>query len=363
LDLDDIDTPALVIDQDKMENNIFKMANFFEDKPCNVRPHVKLHRSSIIAKKQLAAGAEGICAAKVAEAEIMVAAGINNILIANEVVGRTKIERLAKLSINCDITVAVDNVVNVKEISTLAQEYDTEIGVLVDINLSQFGKLPGVLDRCGVSPGKNAMLLANKVNKQKGLIFRGLMGYEGTATRYPKFSQRKRVIHQALYGLTVSKEMIEKSGIPVDTISAGGTTTWNITGVYPDVTEIQAGCYALMDIMHRIDAVPFDHALSILSTVMSTPYPRKAVIDVGLKGLNVSRGMPEVKDSSNIEVLSIHEEHCQLRLKNNNVTIGDKLELIPYFAGPNINLYDKLYVVSNNQVQDIWEISGRGKSQ
>lgn len=360
-----IDTPALIIDLNLMEKNIEKVANFFKGRENNVRPHIKPHKTPIIAHKQLEAGAKGICTAKLGEAELMASVGIKDILIANEIVTRKKVERLAKLSRYCDVKVAVDNPNNIEELSSIAREYETEIGVLVDINLSQFGKIEGIIDRCGVLPGKPAVSLAKKIEKAKGLMFRGIMGYEGTVTGFPKFIKRKEATYRALKALIDTRDVIRESGMEVGIVSAGGTTTWNITGAYPGVTEVQAGSYVLMDIFHKLEGVDLDNALTVLTTVISNPYPSKIITDVGMKSICTARGMPEVKGIEGVEISSFHVEHCQLKLKNpsKKIKVGDKLELIPYFCGPTVNLYDKFYATRRGKVEAEWEIMGRGKGQ
>ncbi|NIM45071.1 MAG: hypothetical protein GTN80_05510, partial [Nitrososphaeria archaeon] len=181
---------------------------FFEGLRSNVRPHTKSIKTPIIAHKQLLAGADGICCAKVGEAEVMAASGIKDILITNEVVGRQKIERLVNLSKHCDVKVAVDNPINITELSSIASESEAEIGVLVDINVSQFGKFDGVLDLCGVLPGKPALSLARKVVETKGLIFKGLMGYEGGMAKFPGFEERRDAFYSALKPVVETRDLI-----------------------------------------------------------------------------------------------------------------------------------------------------------
>ncbi|NIM44475.1 MAG: DSD1 family PLP-dependent enzyme, partial [Nitrososphaeria archaeon] len=286
MDKHDIGTPALVLDLDLMEKNIAKMAEYFRGRKANVRPHIKTHKTPIIAHKQIEAGAEGITCAKLGEAEVMAAAGIKDILIANEVVGKKKIERLANLSKHCDVMVATDEPRNVEELAEAAQVNRAEINVLVDVNLSQNGKLYGILDRCGSLPGKPALQLARKVSESKGLNFKGLMGYEGGMGRFIEFEKRKEVCVEALKPLIGTKNMIEEAGMEVEVVSSGGTNTYSITGDYPGITEVQAGAYVFMDTHYKVmEGIDFDYALTLLTTVISRPYPEKAILDVGLKSI------------------------------------------------------------------------------
>lgn len=366
MDKEEIDTPALIIDLDLLEKNIAKMARYFEGRPANVRPHIKTHKTPIIAHKQIEAGAEGITCAKVGEAEVMVAAGIRSILIANEIVGRQKIERLINLTRHSEMIVAVDDPGNVEELSNIAQENDAELNVLVDVNLSQFGRLEGILDRCGVLPGKPALSLAKKVRESKGLRLRGLMGYEGGMGRFIEFEKRKEACHRALKSLIETRSMLEDAGIDVEIVSSGGTSTYRITGDYPGVTEVQAGAYATMDTQEGgMEGVDFDYALTLLTTVISRPYPEKALLDCGLKSITRDMGWPGFKDLEGVELIALNEEHGHLRLKNpsRELRVGDKIELIPSHGCTTINQHDKFYAVRRGKVEAVWEIMGRGRFQ
>ena len=238
----DIDTPALLVNLRKLSSNIQKMADFFKDKPAQIRPHFKTPKTIQIAQMQLKAGALGITCAKVAEAEVLVAAGIKDILIANEIVGRTKIGRLLKLiKKGAEIKVAVDSEENIKELAELAAQKKVTVGVLVDINVG--------LPRCGVSPEKSVEL-ARLVTASKALKLRGIMGYEGHIVLSDNAELRETECKKSMAKLVSAKDLIEKAGMRVEIVSGGGTGTYNITGTFPGVTEIQAGSYALMDVRY-----------------------------------------------------------------------------------------------------------------
>jgi 3-hydroxy-D-aspartate aldolase len=368
LDIQDIDTPALVIDLDAMERNIASVAGFFRDKPCKLRFHAKFCKTPIIAHKVLrAGGARGICTAKLSEAEVMASAGIDDIFVTNEIVTRLKVQRLSRLSKWCDVKVAVDNPINIEELSRIAQEFGTEIGVLVDLNLSQFGKIEA-MNRCGVLPGKDAVSLAKKVVSTKGLKFMGLMGFEGSMARYANsFEKRKEAVHNALRHLIRTGDMVRDAGINVEMVSAGCTANWNIAGAYPGVTEVQAGSYALMDVFHDYDGIQVERALTVLSTIISTPYQGKAIADVGLKGITMGPGgeMPQVKGIKGVEIERLNVEHAHLIARNISkpLRLGDRIELYPYVCDDTVNLYDKFHVIRGGKVVAEWQIVARGKSQ
>lgn len=367
MEIQEIDTPALVIDLDAMERNISKVAHFFKERECKVRLHTKFCKTPIIAHKVLGAGgARGICTAKLGEAEVMASAGLHDILIANEIVARQKVERLARLSRWCDVKVAVDDLTNIEELSRTAQDYETRIGVLVDINMSQFGKIDGALNRCGVLPGKDAVTLARKIVDSKALVFMGLMGYEGAMSKYAdSFEKRKEAVHRVLRELMETRDMIREAGMEVETISAGCTSNWNIVGDYPGVTEIQAGSYVLMDVFHKFDGVQMENALTVLSTIVSTPYPGRAIADVGLKSITMEPGgkMPQAKGIQGVEIQTLDFEHARLILRNKDMKVGDRIQFYPYFCDDTVNLYDRFYAIRGDKVEAEWEIAARGKAQ
>jgi len=354
--LEEIDTPALLIDLDVMEGNIARMADFFNGVEANLRPHVKTHKTPILAHKQIAAGAIGVTCAKLGEAEVMAEGGIRDILVANQIVGAQKVERLVNLTRHADVIVAVDNAENVKELSMAAQRQGAMVRVLVEVDVG--------LNRCGVDPGEPALDLAKRVAESKGLKFAGVMGYEGHAVFVADVQERTREARLAMEILTDTTSLIKRAGLSVEVVSAGGTGTYNITGTYPGVTEIQAGSYILMDGSYR-KIVPFDCALTVLTTVVSAQSPERIIVDAGMKSISQDMGMPEVKDQSDLVVTRLSEEHGKLKSTSGASPLkpGDKIELIPSHACTTINLHDRYYAVRNGSLEAVWLIGGRGKSQ
>jgi len=225
----DLDSPALVLDVAALERNVAKMAQFFAGKKARLRPHVKAHKCPQIAHRQLEAGAIGITCAKIGEAEVMVESGIRDILIANEIVGGRKIRRALDLSELCELTVLVDNAGTAQELSREAVRRGTKLRVLLDVNLGKvLGSQDivercgnrGILDRCGVQPGKPALELAQHLVKLPGLSFAGLMGYEGGMRSYIDYQSRKEACKRALAMLMETKELLQEHGIESATISS-----------------------------------------------------------------------------------------------------------------------------------------------
>jgi len=350
-----LDTPILLIDLDVMESNIARMADYFRGVDAELRPHAKTHKTPILTHKQIEAGAIGVTCAKLGEAEVMVAAGIKDVLIANEIVPHQKIARLVNLAKHADMMVAVDDPINIENLSQAARDKGINLRVLVDVDVG--------MDRCGVPPGEPALQLAQKVEQSKNLIFAGIMGYEGHTVAIPDFEERKREAEKAMTRLIQTKELIQRNGLEVSIVSGGGTGTYNITGQFPGMTEIQAGSYILMDTFYSGVLNDFDCALTVLTTVISRPNKDTAITDAGMKTVTKEFGLPGVKYLDGVEVVSLSEEHGKLDLSNSgaNLKPGDTLELIPGHGCTTINLHDRFYGIRNGILEAIWDIAARGK--
>ncbi len=354
----DLDTPALMLDLDLLENNIARIAA--RCKVCGVRwrPHTKGNKTPAIAHKLLDAGAIGITCAKLGEAEVMAASGIKDILVANQVVGERKMARLTHLQRHADVMVAVDHPVHVNMISEAAQAVGVSVRVLVELDIG--------MGRCGVGPGKPALELAQRAQVAPGVVFSGLMGYEGQAMDLPD-TQKEAACVEAIAHLAVSRERIEASGIECPIVSAGGTGTLAYTPDCPGLTEIQAGGGIMMDTFYAtaLGVRGLDHALSILATVVSRPAPDRAYIDAGRKTTTSQFGLPWVKGRDGIDVVGLSAEHGYLELKNTDrpLRIGDKIELISGYSDMTVFLHNQIYGIRNDRVEAVWDILGRGKLQ
>lgn len=354
----EIDTPALLLDLAAMERNIARMAAAFRALPAKLRPHVKTHKTPIIAHKQLAAGAVGVTCAKLGEAEVMAAGGIRDLLIANQIVGARKVARLVNLARHAELTVAVDDARNVAELSAAARAAGVSLRVLVEVDVGQ--------QRCGVGPGEPALALARQVGQSPGLRFAGLMGYEGHLVFVPSLAERERRVRTDLQALLETVSLLESHGLPVHTVSAGGTGTAMITATLPRVTEIQAGSYVFMDGRYQaVEGVDFECALTLLTTVVSRPRPDRLVVDAGMKTLTHEFGLPRFKGRDDLELLGLSEEHGTVRVRDPSVPVrpGDVLEIIPSHGDTTLNLHDHYYGVRGGRVEVIWPIAARGKSQ
>jgi len=250
-----------------MERNIARMARFFAEGPCRLRPHFKAHKTPEIARRQLAAGScVGITCATVSEAEV-VASLCDDVLLANEIVSAEKCARVAALAKGVTITVAIDSVAGIEALASAATAAKVSIGVLVDVNVGQ--------GRCGVTSGEEAVVLAEKAAASSGLIVRGVMGYEGHLQPIRDRKERESRTQDAMRGLVAIAQRIRDAGISCDVVSSGGTGTYDIGGRVEGITEIQAGSYALMDTDYTSVGVPFEQAFTVLGTVVSRPAPTR----------------------------------------------------------------------------------------
>jgi D-serine deaminase-like pyridoxal phosphate-dependent protein len=349
----EIPTPALVIDVAAMERNIQRMAHFFAGGPCRLRPHFKAHKTPEIARRQLAAGSvTGLTCATVSEAEVA-APLTGDILIANEVLGPGKCDRVAALARDRSITIAADSVEGLEQMAAAAERASVTVGVLVDVNVGQ--------NRCGVAPGDGALALARRAAATAGLRLRGVMGYEGHLQPIVDRSEREARTRLAMDALVATARLLEAHQLTCEIVSAGGTGTHDISGRVPGVTEIQAGSYVLMDADYARLALPFEQALFVLGTILSRPVPERCVADCGHKATSKDHGPPSVEGVNGAVVLSLNDEHATIALPPDaRVAVGDRIRLRPSHIDPTINLHDAFYALEGDRVVDVWPISARG---
>ena len=354
--VNEIETPALVIDFDVLKDNIEKMSRFLKLTSCSLRPHFKTHKSVIIARLQMQAGAIGITCAKLGEAEELVNSGIDNILIANQVVDPQKLKRLAGLARYSTITVAVDSLRNVEDLSSAAVSMNSIIGVLIEADSG--------MGRCGVRTHEEAVSLAEKISVSPGLILKGIMGYEGHCVWVENYEEREKMATAAIHTLLGYRDYLESRGYKIGIVSCAGTGTYNISSLIPGVTEIQAGSYVFMDAVYSsIEKMDFANALHLWATITSLPQPGTAIIDSGMKSLSTDNGVARIVGADGIELIKLSEEHGTVTIAPGvcDVKVGDRVKIMPSHCCTTVNLHSKYYVISNDTVIGMWNIDGRGK--
>jgi len=241
--------------------------------------------------------------------------------------------------------------------SAIAVKRDVKINVLIEFDIG--------MNRCGVGTQEEALALAKTILNLKGVRLRGLMGYEGHTVLIPNYERRKSECRKALARLVKVRDFLQKNGIPIEIVSAGGTGTYDIAAHYPGITEVQAGSYATMDTQYRKIGIDFEIALSLMTTIISHPTEEKYILDTGSKSLSNDMGMPELIEAPGVVIDAMHEEHVRILWKNptRNLKIGDKLEFYPSHGCTTINLHDCCYVIRNDIVEAVWQMGARGASQ
>ncbi|MCC7273799.1 MAG: DSD1 family PLP-dependent enzyme [Alphaproteobacteria bacterium] len=359
----DVDTPALLLDLDAFDRNLRKMAEVSRRTGVRVRPHTKTHKCPVIAMKQIELGAVGQCCQKVGEAEILVAGGVRNVLVSNEVVGDRKLLRLAALARDAEIGLCVDAPEQVEAAGRAAREFGVELAALVEIDVG--------MTRCGVAPGEPAVALAKQIAATRGLRFGGLQAYHGTAQHLPTWGEREAAIAIAVEKTRATVAALAAAGLACPIVGGAGTGTFQFESTSGVYNELQVGSYVFMDTdyariggktSNRYDE--FDHSLFVLATVMSRPTADRAVVDAGLKSYSMEKGVPWVHGLDDVEVTGVSDEHGRLRVGAGAkpLKLGDKVWLIPGHCDPTVNLHDWYVGVRNGRVEALWPIAARGCS-
>lgn len=357
--VDDLDTPVLLIDVDAMDRNIGRIAADLRAAGVAWRPHAKGHKTPAIAHRQLAAGAIGVTCAKLSEAEVMAAAGVRDILVANEIVGPIKTRRWAALcaSSGADVIVAVDDADNLRQLDDAAGNFGVRPRVVVEVDTG--------MARCGVAPGEMTVALARQVAASPNLVFAGVMGWEGHAVGIADAEERRAAIERAVARLTESAAACRDAGLPVAIVSCGGSGTYPIAARQPGVTEVQAGGATLGDGFYRELGAPVEPALTLLTQVVSRPTRDRIVIDAGRKAIDPSLRPPLPLGIGEVAAISFSAEHGTIRLTSgaDSPRAGERLELAVGYHDQAVHLHEALYAVRVGIVVAVWPVLGRGRLQ
>jgi D-serine deaminase-like pyridoxal phosphate-dependent protein len=358
LSLEQLDTPALLLDLDALDENIATMAGRLRARGVAWRPHAKAFKCPAIAHRLRKAGALGVTVAKVSEAEVMAASGIDDILIAHLVVGPGKLARLAALQRQADVKVTVDHADHVEPLGAAAQHAGVTIGVLVDIDIG--------MKRCGVSGCHAAVALARHVAETPGLRFDGLMGYEGHTLLIEDPEAKRAAVEQAIGRLLEAKAAVLEAGLDCPIVSAGGSGSYQYTAEIAGVTELQAGggifaCNYYTQACHVVGHRP---ALSVLATVVSRPSPYRAILDIGRKSISDYRTPPTLPSLPGCVVSGLSAEHTTVTLApDTSLKIGDRVSVIPGYSDFTFVLHDRVLGHRLGRVEAAWDLLGRGMLQ
>lgn len=362
--LEHVGTPALLIDLDPFNSNIQQMAELAKKSRVALRPHAKAHKSTAIAKVQIAAGAVGICCQKLSEAYPFAAAGIDDIFISNEFVGVDKVDMAIDLARRVNLSVCVDHIAQVIALGHAATEAGVHINVIIEVEVGQ--------NRCGVDRVDEVLVLLDEIARHASLKFVGLQAYHGGIQHRVSWQERRAAAQISAQKAAHYVQQLDERGVKCAVVTGGGTGTAEFDAASGVFTEIQPGSYVFMDAQYgangwREEFRP-QHSLFIASTVMSTAKPGRIICDVGLKGVAVDSGLPIPSArhvNENLSYIAANDEHGIIEVKKSETgdLIGKKIYLIPGHCDPTVNLYDQYVVFRNDRVEALWNIEARGLSQ
>lgn len=372
-----LQTPALVLDLDIFKCNVQSMAKHCKQAGISLRPHSKTHKCLEIARQQIAAGAVGICCAKLGEAEVMINGGIESVLITSPVVTEGAIKRLCKLNLQApELIVVMDNPVNSALISQHAAQSGKEIKILVDLDPN--------LHRTGIAPGQAAIALVKSIVQDVNLSFMGLQTYAGQVMHMAQFMERKDASMVVMQMLSDMRKRLSEEGIECKILSGGGTGTFDIDAHAKVLTELQAGSYIVMDRQYnevyaepspgdneQLGSLGFASAMFVQMSVVSNNTPGLVTVDAGFKCFATDADTPQLCWSADEDAVSLTgakyfffgDEHGGVKLKQNaSLDLGTVLRAIVPHCDPTINLYDYIHVIQGDKLVDIWPVDARGKS-
>lgn len=353
--LAELDTPALCLDLDAFQANVRRVAELCQQRGVAWRPHAKCHKSQDVGTRLVEAGALGLTCAKLGEAEVMGEAGIQDLLIANMIVGEQKVARLVELRRRANPIVCIDSFEQARPIAAAMATAGLECRVILEVDIG--------LHRVGIPP-ERAPAMAAELAGMPGINFAGIMGYEGHLLTIADLEEKRAKIDEALQLLVSTAEAIRAGGTDCEIVSCGGTGSILYCTDQAGITEVQAGGAIFMDEFYRsICQVDFlDQALSVIATVVSRPAPDRAVIDAGRKTINGEICMPAVMDPPGLVVKSLSAEHGALQVPEGmELKIGDRVRLAPGYGDLTTVLHNQFYVHQGDQIVDCWPLQARGR--
>jgi 3-hydroxy-D-aspartate aldolase len=361
----ELDTPALCVDLDKLEQNLATMKKKLAPTGVASRPHAKTHKCPAIAKLQLSSGSIGICTAKISEAEALYAGGIEKIVMTTCNVTPNKIRRAMAISkANKSFVQAVDNPKNAQDLSDAAKQLGITANVVIDV---------AVGTRSGVPPDERALKLAQLVDKLPNLKLRGMLAYDGGAQHIKGYKKRVEDSLKRMEPAVATFDAMKKSGLNMEIFSGGGTGTYNIMPKVPGFTDVQVGSYIFMDAQYlEIGGeeneqlyTDFAPSLTVMTTVLNNYFPKRLTTDAGAKALTLNKPNAIVIGEKGFDYNAGSDEFgaIQYETASKEYNVGDKLELIVPHCDPAVNEYDQIYATRKDRVEAVWPISARGHSQ
>ena len=354
--VEDVDTPALVLDLDAFESNLDLMASLAAKAGVKVRPHAKTHKSPVIAKLQIERGAVGQCVQKVAEAEILAWGGVSDILVSNEVVSPIKLARLAALTRIAQVAVCVDDAMGIQLLEAAAESAGVRLTALIEIDVGS--------SRCGIAPGPEVAALGRLIAASPHLRFGGLQAYHGAAQHRRELEERRASVAEAVQMTSAAIADLKAIGLDCAIVGGAGTGSFEFESASGIFTELQVGSYVFMDADYGRNrpAPPFRNSLFVLSGVMSVARPGVAVVDAGHKAVAVDCGLPLVWNRPGVSYVGASDEHGKLTLSPDAepLRLGEKVWLTPGHCDPTVDRHDWYVCVRGGRVECLWPVAGHG---
>jgi D-serine deaminase-like pyridoxal phosphate-dependent protein len=339
----EIPTPALIVDLDQFEANIARMAARIEESGKSLRPHAKAHKCPEIAKRQIAAGAIGVCVATVPEAELMASAGIPGLLLTSPLADPLKMAR----AVATGTMVVVDHPQQVTWYDEAARAAGRRLDVLVDMDVGDH--------RTGAFPKDRVYGIAEQIDQAEHLQLRGIQAYSVVGSHAGGFDERQRVSKEVFAGVAQVVGTMLRRGLCCDIVSGGSTGTWEIDTQIRDLTELQAGSYVLMDMAYRKEGLDFANSMNILATVVSASHDAFVTVDAGFKAFSTDRGYgPEVLAHPGAAYRWGGDEFGYI--DGTSLRLGDRVRFIPPHCDPTVNLYDRIYAMRGDKVEEVWPV-------
>ena len=353
-----IDTPALLLDLDAFERNMASVHGAIAARGKQIRAHVKAHKTTAIALRQIAAGAHSICCQKASEAEVFVDAGLTDVLITNQIVGAAKCARVARMAARAKVGVCVDHPLQISQMGDAARDAGTCVDVLIEVDIGH--------GRCGVGTAAQVLELAVAIAVfPRHLSLQGIHAFRGSAQHMRLPAERDAAVAAAVVQLRALVAVLQQAGFACPVITGGGTGTYQLEALSDIYTEVQPGSYVLMDIDYATntpapDAPVLQHALTVLCAVISER-PQHAVLDGGLKTFAVDQGLPRAL-APGWRVKSLSDEHTIIVADPGTpaLGLGTRVQLLPGHCDPTVNLHDWIVAVRAGVVEDVWPVDARG---
>lgn len=364
----ELDTPALLINQDILMDNLKKMQEYAEKKHVALRPHTKTHKMPYVAGLQREIGAVGIAVAKVGEAEVMAQHGQDSIMIANEIVGEKKLARIAALTETCSISYGVDSVFQIQEAEKVFSACRKTAEVVVEIEVGE--------NRSGIIEDKDFLAILAEIKKSPHVSYKGVFGHDGNSYRAENVEECRKISLEAQKKLLHFASLADGNGEKSEIVSYGSTPSVLCDcDILEGITDLRIGTYALMDASQAHAVGTFEScAATVLAAVISRPTADRVILDVGAKGLTMqerqvgictSEGKGRILEDTDVKIDAMFDEHAIIHNEafREKVKVGDKVRVVPAHICPVVNLYDTAYFYSGETVTAEIPVLCRGKLQ